>query len=89
MTELNRQFSATTIEKKQPFDAEKITEVLMFEPCNVDINDIIHTPNTVVCNVPRETYVSKRIGFTIRHKFNVDVTCEDDKIIFSSKETSM
>ena len=66
---------------RMPFDANTITDFLMAEPYNIDISNIIHTPGTVIVNLPCNEYHVKGIGNAITHKFRVNITCEAHRLI--------
>lgn len=86
MTQLNAKYEVTRAAKKLPFDINSITDTLMESPINAEIDDIVHTPETVVVKMERKTYIEKRVGQIIMNKYCAVASCKDDMIIFRSIE---
>ena len=82
MNSLATVYDETKANKRLQFDADGITDTLMAPPCNLDINQIIHTPVSVVVKMDKAEYVKTNIGMIISHKYQVDVICKTDMIIF-------
>lgn len=86
MTQLSAQYEITRATKRLPFDFNAITETLMESPINAEIEDIIHTPETIVLKMEKKTYIEKRVGQIIMTKYNAVATCKEDMIIFREND---
>ena len=68
---------------KLPFDIGSITEALTSEPLNMDISQIVYTPQTVIVKKTRDEYLNEKIATIIKNKFDVNVSCRSDMLVFS------
>lgn len=83
MSTLCSMYSETKPCNKLPFDIGRITETLMNDPLNIDINQIIHTPQTVIVKKTRDEYLNEKIATVVKNKFDVNVSCQSDMLVFS------
>ena len=84
MSELSIAYNKVIPTKKRPFDIDSITETLISEPINLDLNIIAHTPVAVIVNLPREEYTKKRIGTTITRSYDAYTICKDSMLVIKS-----
>lgn len=82
---LQRAYETVKPVKKQPFGVETIMDSLMGAPLNLDISQIIHTPQTVIVKKAKEDYINEKIAKFIKDRFCVIVTCRADMLIFSGR----
>lgn len=83
MDKLHSVYESTKVQDKIPFSVNAVTDVLMGDPLNLDISQIIHTPQTVIVKKARDEYMTERIIDEIKKRFEVIVTCRSDMVIFS------
>lgn len=86
MTDLSITYDNTRAAKRRDFDIDEITDVLMAEPINLPIDNIIHTPESIIVKLPRNEYMKRRIGTLILRKYNAITICKDDMLIFQKDE---
>lgn len=82
MSDLHSVYENTEKTEKLPFSVEGITDTLMSEPLNLNISEIIHTPQSVIVRKSRDDYMNQKIAQVIRDKYDVSVTCRADMLVF-------
>lgn len=82
MEKLHEKFEEVRPVKKQEFNQDNIVQMLIAEPLNIDINNIITTNNCVMVNMSREDYTHKRVGQMVNETFNTKIKCNDNTISF-------
>ena len=68
---------------KLPFNVEDVKESLMGDPLNIDISQIVFTPSSVIVKKTRDEYLNERIATVIKNKYDVNVSCRSDMLVFS------
>ena len=86
MEELKQTYENAKVMDKKPFDIDAITDTLLSDPIKLDINDIAHTPASVVVRLSREDYSKKRIPTTIMRQYHVYPICRDDMLILKENQ---
>ena len=78
-------YDETKVNKRLPFDIEAITDTLLAPPFNLDLNQIGHTPTSVLVMMPRSEYVKLNIGTMISHRYLVDIVCGETMLAIIMK----
>ena len=81
MSDLSTIYDETKANKRLPFDIDGVIETLMAPPYNLDLNNLAHTPVSVLVMLPKSEYVKMNIGSSISHKYQVDIICKETMLI--------
>ena len=77
--ELEVMYSNTRIKKKRPFDIEAISDYLMAN--GIDVPNIIHTPETVIINLPKNEIIEKGIIRMVTGEFEAKPLWKDNFLV--------
>ena len=78
-TTLENVYSNTKVKKKRPFNVEEVSDYLMSN--GVDVSNIIHTPETVMINLPKNDIIKRGIIQMVTGEFEAKPLWKNDLLI--------